>query len=48
MTIEGRFLTRFATTSLATPVLSADLTVRNARGEMLYRARDSFVWRPPD
>jgi hypothetical protein len=48
MTIEGRFVTRLATTQMATPVLSAVLTVRNARGETLYRARDAFVWRPRD
>ena len=48
MTIEGRFLQRTATTALDRPVLSALLTVRNARGEVVYRARDSFVWRAPD
>ena len=48
MTIDGRFLTRVATTRLDTPVLSAILTVRNARGETVYRARDSFVWHPPE
>jgi hypothetical protein len=48
MTIDGRFLTRVATTALDRPVLSALLTVRNARGEIVYRARDTFVWRPPE
>jgi len=48
MTIDGRFLTRTATTALDRPVLSALLTVRNARGEIVYRARDSFVWRAPE
>lgn len=48
MTIDGRFVTRFATTALDRPVLSALLTVRNARGEIVYRARDSFVWRAPE
>ena len=48
VTIDGRFLTRFATTRLDTPVLSAFVTVRNQRGETLYRARDSFVWHPPE
>lgn len=44
--VDGRFLTRFATTRLDTPVLSAFVTVRNQRGETLYRARDSFTWHP--
>jgi len=48
MTIDGRFLTRVATTALDRPVLSALLTVRNARGEIVYRARDNFVWRAPE
>jgi inner membrane protein len=48
MTIDGRFLTRVATTRLDAPVLSAILTVRNTRGETVYRARDSFVWHPPE
>jgi hypothetical protein len=48
LTIEGRFVSRFATTHLDAPVLSALLTMRNARGETVYRARDSFVWRAPD
>jgi len=48
MTIDGRFLTRSATTALDAPVLSAVLTVKNARGEVLYSARDSFVWRAPE
>jgi hypothetical protein len=48
LTVEGQFLSRFATTRLDTPVLSAFLTVRNQRGETLYRARDSFLWHPPE
>lgn len=48
MTIDGRFLARTATTALDKPVLSAFLTVKNSRGEILYRARDSFVWRAPE
>jgi hypothetical protein len=48
LTIDGRFVSRFATTRLDAPVLSAVLTMRNARGETLYRARDSFVWRAPE
>ncbi len=46
--IDGRFLTRFATTRLDTPVLSATVTVRNQRGETLYSARDSFTWHSPE
>ena len=46
VTIDGRFLTRSATDRLDTPVLSAVVTVRNASGEILYSARDSFVWHP--
>ena len=44
--IDGKFLTRFATTRLDTPVLSAVVTVRARSGEILYSARDSFVWHP--
>src|ERR687887_2608269 len=44
--IDGRFLTRFATTRLDVPALSAFVTIRNGRGETVYRARDSFVWHP--
>lgn len=46
VTIDGRFLTRVATTRLDTPVLSAVVTVRAAGGETLYSARDSFLWQP--
>jgi hypothetical protein len=46
VTIDGKFLTRLATTSLDTPVLSAVVTVRSASGEIVYSARDSFVWHP--
>lgn len=48
VTIDGRFLTRMATTRLDTPVLSAVVTVRAPGGEVLYRARDSFVWHPAE
>jgi inner membrane protein len=48
MTIDGRFVNRVATTRLDAPALSAVVTVRNARGEVLYSARDTFVWRPPE
>jgi len=48
MTIDGRFVTRSATTRMDAPAISAVLTVRNARGEVLYSARDNFVWRPPE
>jgi len=44
ITIEGRFLTRFATNRLDTPVVSAFVTVRSRSGEILYNARDAFVW----
>lgn len=46
VTIEGRFLTRLATDRLDIPVVSAVVTVRTASGEILYDARDSFVWHP--
>ena len=46
VTVEGRFLTRLATNRLDTPVVSAVVTVRAASGEVLYSARDSFVWEP--
>jgi hypothetical protein len=46
VTIDGKFLTRLVTTRLDAPVLSAIVTVRSTNGEILYRARDSFVWRP--
>ena len=48
ITIDGRFLTRLATTHLDAPVLSAVVTVRTPSGEILYRARDSFVWHPAE
>jgi hypothetical protein len=47
MTIDGRFVTRSATTRMDAPAISAVLTVRNMRGETVYSARDNFVWRPP-
>ena len=45
VTIEGRFLTRVATTRLDAPVVSAVVTVHAPSGEV-YSARDSFVWQP--
>jgi hypothetical protein len=48
VTIDGRFTSRFVTNRLDTPVFSALITVTNTRGETLYRARDAFVWHPPD
>ena len=48
VTIDGRFTSRFATSRLDAPVLSAVITVSNTRGETLYRARDSFRWHAPD
>jgi hypothetical protein len=48
VTIDGRFPSRFATSRLDAPVLSAFITVTNTRGETLYRARDSFRWHEPD
>jgi len=44
VTIDGRFLTRLATSRLDAAVLSALVTVRNGSGDVLYNARDSFVW----
>ena len=46
--IDGRFLTRLATTRLDAAVVSALVTVRSGSGEVLYNARDSFVWHPGD
>lgn len=48
VTIDGRFTSRFATSRLDTGVLSALITVANPRGEVLYRARDSFRWHEPE
>lgn len=48
VTIDGRFPARYATSKLDMPVLSAVITVTNARGEVQYRARDSFYWHVPD
>src|SRR2546425_11889637 len=48
VTIDGLFTSRFITSRLDTPVLSALITVTNTRGETLYQARDSFVWHAPD
>lgn len=48
VTIDGRFTSRFVTNRLDAPVLSALITVTNTRGEVLYRARDSFRWHEPD
>jgi len=44
VTIDGRFLTRLASTRLDAAVLSAVVTVRAGSGEILYSARDSFRW----
>jgi hypothetical protein len=48
VSVDGRFLTRFATDRLDTVVLSAVITVRSGSGEILYSARDSFRWHPAD
>jgi hypothetical protein len=48
VTIDGRFTSRFVTSRLDAPVLSAFITITSARGEILYRARDSFRWHEPD
>jgi inner membrane protein len=48
MTIDGRFVNRVATTHLDASAITAVLTLKNARGEVLYSARDNFVWRPPE
>ena len=48
MSIDGRFVHRVATTRLDAPAISAVLTVRNLRGEVVYSARDNFVWHQPD
>ena len=48
VTVEGRFPSRYATSKLDMPVLSAVVTVTNSRGEVQYRARDSFYWHVPD
>jgi hypothetical protein len=48
LVIDGKFPARFATSRMDTPVLSATVTVRSARGETVYRARDSFSWHPPE
>src|SRR5436309_11351639 len=39
VTIDGKFLTRFATNSLDAALLSAVVTVRAASGDILYSAR---------
>jgi hypothetical protein len=48
VTIDGRFTSGFVTSALDAPVLSALITITNARGEVVYRARDSFRWHEPD
>ena len=48
VTIDGRFLTRFATKPLDAGVVSAVVTVRSGSGEVLYRAQDTFQWHPGD
>jgi hypothetical protein len=44
VTIEGKFRSRLATNRLDTPAVSAVVTVRAGSGEILYSARDAFVW----
>jgi len=46
MVIDGRFVTRSATTRMDAPAISAVITVRSMRDEVVYSARDNFVWRP--
>ena len=46
VTIKGSFLSRFATTRLDAPVVSAVVTVRTGSGEILYNAQDRFTWEP--
>jgi len=46
VTIDGKFLTRWATTRLDVAVLTAVVTVRTGSGEILYNARDRFEWHP--
>src|SRR5881296_887013 len=48
VTIDGRFMSRFVTSSLDTPVLSALITITNTRSETLFSARESFYWHAPD
>jgi len=48
ITIDGKFLTRLVTTRFDAPVLAAVVAVRTTSGEILYRARDSFVWHPAE
>ena len=48
VTIDGRFSSRYVTNRLDMPVLSALITVTSIRGEVVYRARDSFYWHVPD
>lgn len=47
ITIDGRFPARYVSNRLDMPVLSALITVTSARGETVYRARDSFYWHVP-
>jgi len=46
VTIDGRFLSRLATSRRDVPVVSAVVTVRSGSGEVLYKARDRFDWQP--
>jgi hypothetical protein len=46
VTIDGKFLTRLATTRLGAAVVSAVVTVRAGSGDVLYSARDAFQWHP--
>jgi hypothetical protein len=47
ITIDGRFPARYVSNRLDMPVLSALITVTSARGETVYRARDSSYWHVP-
>src|SRR5207247_6351998 len=48
VSIDGKCVTRLANTGVDGPVVSAVVTVRDPTGEILYSARDSFVWPPGD
>ena len=48
VTIDGKFLTRLATTRLDAPVVAAVVTVRAPSGDTLYSARDRFAWQEPE
>jgi hypothetical protein len=48
VTIDGRFLTRVATSRLDAAVLAAVVTVRTGSGDVAHSAQDSFVWHPAE